>query len=187
MKCGSRVAMAVAGGYLLGRSRKMKWALTLGAMMAGKRFSGAPSGLLQQGTQALRSSPEVSRLTEDIRGRLVEVGKTAAMAAVSSRIDSFSDMLHERAETLRRPTPPGRPGEPEEAPRGEEPGEEEPEGRGGRRGTRPRRERPDEDLEDEDLGDEDRENEDRDARSARRRPERPRTQQSGSGAGRSRR
>ena len=37
MKCGLRVALGVAGGYFLGRTKKMKLALMLGGMAAGRQ------------------------------------------------------------------------------------------------------------------------------------------------------
>ena len=37
MKCGARVAIGVAGGYFLGRTKKMKLALMLAGMAAGRR------------------------------------------------------------------------------------------------------------------------------------------------------
>ena len=40
MKCGARVALGVAGGYFLGRTKQMKLALALAGMAAGKRAGG---------------------------------------------------------------------------------------------------------------------------------------------------
>jgi len=47
--------------------------------------------------------PQVGEIVSTIRGDLLDAGKAAAAAAVSSRIESLSDNLHERAETLRDP------------------------------------------------------------------------------------
>src|SRR5688500_4771952 len=69
VKCGARVALGVAGGYFLGRTKKMKLALALAGMAAGKR-AGGPGQLLAQGTKLLGQSPEVTRLTDELRGRL---------------------------------------------------------------------------------------------------------------------
>lgn len=113
MKSGGPILLGIAGGYLLGRSRKMKLVLLIGGLLARKRLSGLT-------TDVLASSPELNRLADSVRGQLVEAGRSAAIAAASHRMDSFSDMLHERAEGLR--TPPG-PAAPETTP---EPGEEAP-------------------------------------------------------------
>src|SRR3954469_16808177 len=79
MKCGARVALGVAGGYFLGRTKKMKLALMLGGMAAGRR-DGGPDELLAQGAKVLDRSPELQRLADEVRGRLLDAGKGAAMA-----------------------------------------------------------------------------------------------------------
>ena len=43
VKCGVRVALGVAGGYFLGRTKKMKLARMLGGMAAGGRRGGLVS------------------------------------------------------------------------------------------------------------------------------------------------
>ena len=48
MKCGARVALGVAGGYFLGRTNKMKLALMLSGMAAGRQ-AGGPGQILAQG------------------------------------------------------------------------------------------------------------------------------------------
>ncbi len=111
MKSGTRVAVAVGAGYLLGRRRKMRMALMLsGAAMAGGLGGGVPGQLLRRGTKLLGSadvlgkvSPELGEVTGMIGGELLPVGKAAAKAAVSSRINALSDRVHERAEALRNP------------------------------------------------------------------------------------
>ncbi len=90
----------------------MKWALALAAMGARKRLGGTQGELLRQGTKLLGSSPELSNLTEDMRRRLVEAGKAAAVAAVTKRIDSLSDNLRERSDVLRTVGSPAASGNP---------------------------------------------------------------------------
>jgi hypothetical protein len=129
MKSGTRVALAVGAGYLLGRRRKMRMALMLGgAAITGGLGGGIPGQLVRRGTKLLGSadvlgkvSPELGEVTGMISDELLPVGKAAARAAVSSRINALSDRVHERAEALRNPQ------EEEEAGRRDE--EEEPAGR----------------------------------------------------------
>lgn len=102
------MAVAVGVGYLLGRTRKMRLALTLAGIGAGGRLRGGPAGLVQQGSKLLGSSPELKTLGETVRGRLVDAGKTAAVTAASSQIDALSDRLQERTRSLTRPPVPGR-------------------------------------------------------------------------------
>jgi hypothetical protein len=101
MKTGARVGLAIAAGYCLGRLHKMKWALTLAALAGRKRLSGSSVGLLEQGAKFLASSPELAKLTEEMRGQLVDAGKAAAVAAVSGKINSLSDELRDRSEAMR--------------------------------------------------------------------------------------
>ncbi len=110
MKCGIGAAVAVGAGYVLGRRRKMRTA----AMLAGATAVGGIGGLggsaLRRGAKAVGSSelldsvaPQLGEVADKVRGDLLDAGKAAAMAAVTGRIDSLTDSLHERADTLRAP------------------------------------------------------------------------------------
>jgi hypothetical protein len=101
MNTGARLGLTVAAGYLLGRFHKMKWALAVAAIASRGRLPSGPSGLLQQGVKALSSSPELAELTDEMKGRLVDAGKAAAVAAVSSKINSLTDGLRERSDAMR--------------------------------------------------------------------------------------
>ncbi|MCO6009238.1 hypothetical protein NE236_30135 [Actinoallomurus purpureus] len=118
------IGVAVGVGYLLGRTRKLKLVMTLAAARASGRLGKNPAGLVKQGTKLLGSSPELKTLTDTVRGRLLEAGKTAAVAAASSQIDALSDRLQERTRSLSRPSMPTR-----DADQGDEGAEE---GRSGR-------------------------------------------------------
>lgn len=104
MQTGPRVAAAVAVGYALGRTRKMKLAITVGGVLAGRRLSTDPGKVLAEGAKRVSSSPQLSSLAGKLRGRLVEAATSAATAAASSKIESWGDQLSERAENLRNPT-----------------------------------------------------------------------------------
>ena len=92
MKCGARIALGVAGGYFLGRTKKMKLALMLGGMAAGRQLGG-PGQVLAQGAKLLGQSPELGRLTDEIRGRLLEAGKGAAVAVATRQVEALTDRL----------------------------------------------------------------------------------------------
>ncbi|MER6005706.1 hypothetical protein ABT120_44670 [Nonomuraea angiospora] len=119
MKDRCRVALALAAGYYLGRRRKLRWATALAAagVAGAMRKSDGGGGLLGQGLKILGSSPEIEQLTGRLRGELLEVGKAAAVAATSRQIDSLTEKLHGRAESIRQA---GRPRAAEEEPEGEE-------------------------------------------------------------------
>ncbi|MFD1521329.1 hypothetical protein [Pseudonocardia yunnanensis] len=99
MKCGARVALGVIGGYFLGRTKKMKLAMMLGGMAAGRK-AGGPGELLRTGSKLLNSSPELARLTEEVRGRLLEAGKGAALAVAARQVESLTDRVGKRVESL---------------------------------------------------------------------------------------
>ena len=99
MKCGVRVALGVAGGYLLGRTKKMKLALMIGGMAAGKK-AGGPGQLLAQGTKLLGQSPELTRLTDEIRGRLLDAGKAAAVAVATRQVEALTERVVNRVGNL---------------------------------------------------------------------------------------
>jgi hypothetical protein len=110
MKGGAQTALAIGVGYLLGRRRKMRLAmmLALGAATGGAARLGPAA--MRQGAKYLGKTdiagalgPQVAEIVDTVRGELLDAAKGAAAAAVTSRIDSLSDNLHERAETLKNP------------------------------------------------------------------------------------
>jgi hypothetical protein len=106
MKDECKVAAAVIAGYYLGRHHKLRLATTLATAVLARRLKGAGvGGLLEEGTKLLGgASPELGKITERVRGDLLEVGKAAAVNATSKQIDALSDRLHQRAEALRAAT-----------------------------------------------------------------------------------
>ena len=110
MKGGAQTALAIGVGYMLGRRRKMRLAtmLALGAATGGAARLGPAA--MRQGAKYISKTdiagalgPQVTEIVNTVRGELLDAAKGAAAAAVTSRIDSLSDNLHERAETLRNP------------------------------------------------------------------------------------
>ena len=91
MDARARTGLAVAGGYLLGRTKKAKLALTFAGLMAGRKLNGA-GGLLGQGAELLRS-PEFEQLRDDVRGRLMGAGKSAALATASKTMQRATARL----------------------------------------------------------------------------------------------
>jgi hypothetical protein len=99
VKCGLRVAIGVAGGYFLGRTKKMKLAMMLAGMAAGRQVGG-PGELLKGGTKLLAGRPELARLTDEVRGRLLEAGKAAAVAVATRQVENLTDRVGKRVEAL---------------------------------------------------------------------------------------
>ncbi|GAA2108268.1 hypothetical protein [Actinomadura alba] len=118
MKCGSQIAVGVIGGYLLGRSHKTRLAVLMALMAAGGKLPVDPADLLRRTPLGAEGGP-LDKLTGDLRSQLLDAGKSVAMAAASGRIDSLSDKLQQRAETLREPAAGKRRARPAEEPREE--------------------------------------------------------------------
>lgn len=97
------IGFALLAGYYLGRRRKLRMAAALAMAGLAGRAGGGQGGLLAQGLKTLTSSEELKPVTDRLRGDLMEVGKAAALAAAGKQIDSLSDKLHDRAESLRTP------------------------------------------------------------------------------------
>ncbi len=110
MKGGTRAAVAIGVGYVLGRRRKMRLATVLAVGAATGGIGALGGSALRRGTQALGStealsklSPQLGEIAQTVRGDLIDAGKAAAVAAVSGRVDALTDSLHERAERIRNP------------------------------------------------------------------------------------
>ncbi|MFI2710235.1 hypothetical protein ACH495_08920 [Micromonospora sp. NPDC018662] len=101
MKSGARIALAVGFGYVLGRRRKLRTALTLAAAVAAGRASQNPGGLKQMASGLLGSNPQLANLSR-LGAPLVTAGRAAATAAAGSGIDAVSGRLRGSADSLRR-------------------------------------------------------------------------------------
>jgi len=110
MKGGTQAALAIGVGYILGRRRKMRIATLLAAAAATGGLGALGGPVLRRGAKMLgntdmfgKVAPQLGDIADTVRGDLLDAGKAAAMAAVTGRIESLTDSLHERAESLRDP------------------------------------------------------------------------------------
>ncbi len=110
MKGGTQAALALGVGYVLGRRRKMRMTTVLAAAAATGGLGGLGGAALRRGMKVLGSTealskvaPQLGELADTVRGDLLSAGKAAATAAVSTRIESLTDSLHDRAELVRDP------------------------------------------------------------------------------------
>lgn len=118
----AKVGVAVASGYLMGRSKKAKLAFALGTWMMGKRLSLDAGKLAREGLSALTSSPELTRLTDEVRDELLGAGRAAAISMLTQRVEKLADSLHQRTEALTggEPEASQQDGEPKEKDEGEQ-------------------------------------------------------------------
>jgi chemotaxis protein histidine kinase CheA len=110
MKGGTQAALALGVGYLLGRRRKMRLATMLAVGAATGGAGSLTGAALKRGMKMLGSTeavgkfaPQLGELADTVRSDLMDAGKAAATAAVTSRIESLTDSLQERAEMVRDP------------------------------------------------------------------------------------
>jgi hypothetical protein len=101
MDAKSNVAAAVAAGYLLGRTKKLKLAITVGSVLAGQRISTNPQKLLKGASGLVQNNPALSALQTELRGRAFDAAKGAAVAVATNRIDKLTDTLRTRGEKKR--------------------------------------------------------------------------------------
>lgn len=98
MKARTEVALAIGAGYLLGRTRKMRLAMMVATAGATGGLGKAARVVAERGSQRVSASPELAKIAQTVQGELLQAVRTAAVTAASSRIDSLSSKLTERAQ-----------------------------------------------------------------------------------------
>jgi hypothetical protein len=101
MSTKSRVAAAIAAGYVLGRFKKLRLAVMAGSALTNDNVRNAALGYVRKGSGRLGSTSAGQTLTQQVGAKLVDAGKAAALAAAASRVDSVSDRLSARSSSLR--------------------------------------------------------------------------------------
>src|SRR5690242_19039664 len=99
MSVPTRIVVGVAGGYLLGRTKKLRLALALGGLLAGGKLASqgkGVQGLLGQGSKLLESNPQLKELQNQVTGHLVEAAREARLMTAASRIESLTKSLQAR-------------------------------------------------------------------------------------------
>ena len=92
-----KIGTALAGGYLLGRTKKAKAAVGLALWLTGR---GRPRDWVRQGVLSLAQTPEFQDVLKQARGPLLESAKGVAGSTLNSRLNSLSDDLHRRTTSL---------------------------------------------------------------------------------------
>ncbi|MEU7006624.1 hypothetical protein [Streptomyces sp. NPDC046332] len=91
-------AVALVGGYVLGRTRKAKVAIGVGMFLAGRRLDLDPRRI----GKLLAASPVTGALSDQVRRELVEATKSAATRALTQRATGLADTLQRRTQALGR-------------------------------------------------------------------------------------
>ncbi|MFD5265012.1 DNA primase [Streptomyces sp. NPDC058335] len=95
------LGLAIGAGYVLGRTKKMKLALAVGSMVAGKKLNLTPRGVADLVSQQLKDNPQFKEIGEQLRGDLRGVGKAASGAMVERQMSALADRLHSRTGQVR--------------------------------------------------------------------------------------
>jgi hypothetical protein len=93
MSAQTKIVVGVLGGYLLGRTKKFRLALTLGSALAGQRLVNHREDLLAQGSKLLEGNPQLKQLQNQITGRLLDVAREAALVAVATRVEALTKSI----------------------------------------------------------------------------------------------
>ncbi|MFI7500031.1 DNA primase [Streptomyces sp. NPDC049687] len=95
------LGLAVGAGYLLGRTKKLKMALAVGSLVAGKKLNLTPKALADLLSQQLRDNPQFKEIGDQVRQDLRGVGKAASGAMVERQMNALADRLHGRTAQVR--------------------------------------------------------------------------------------
>ncbi|GII20525.1 hypothetical protein [Planosporangium mesophilum] len=95
MKDSVKLGAAVVGGYLLGRTKKGKAAIGLALWLSGKRMDNTRDALMR-----LVTSPELAKITGQVRGPLLAAAGRAVTATIESRTNALADSLQQRTSQL---------------------------------------------------------------------------------------
>lgn len=91
----------ILGGYLLGRTKNLKLALTIAAAVGATKATQNRDQIQGSLQELMDSSPELASLGEKITGRLAETGKNAARSAASKGVDQLSQKLQDQTEKMK--------------------------------------------------------------------------------------
>ncbi|MER7407261.1 DNA primase [Streptomyces sp. NPDC000070] len=95
------LGLAVGAGYLLGRTKKLKMAVAVGGLVAGKKLNLSPRMVADLVQQQLQNNPQFKEIGDQLRQDLRGVGKAASGAMVERQLDAFADRLHGRTAQVR--------------------------------------------------------------------------------------
>ncbi|MGV9390927.1 DNA primase [Streptomyces olivaceus] len=95
------MGLAVGAGYLLGRTKKLKLAVAVGTMVAGKKLNLTPKGIAELVSGQLQNNPQFKEIGDQLRTDLRGVGKAASGAMVERQIGALADRLHGRTAEVR--------------------------------------------------------------------------------------
>ncbi|WP_330176604.1 histone protein [Streptomyces sp. NBC_01498] len=94
------LATAVLGGYVLGRTKKGRLALTVATLVAGRGLGYGPRQLAAEGARRLGDVPQIAGLQDQFRDQGVEAARGALSAVADRGMGSLADAISGRATAL---------------------------------------------------------------------------------------
>ena len=96
----AKLAAAVIGGYVLGRTKKGGAALALASWLSGNQAGPQAMSLARKGLTQVAQSAQAAQIIKQVRGPLMEAARKAATQAVVSRVTALSNGLTARTQAL---------------------------------------------------------------------------------------
>ncbi|WP_261571293.1 hypothetical protein, partial [Frankia gtarii] len=94
----AKIAAALVGGYVLGRTKKAKVAVGVALWLTGRHHD--PKDLLRDQTVKLLKSPQGEQLLAQVRGPVVEAGRRAALSVYEAQVERLTENLQQRTQQL---------------------------------------------------------------------------------------
>lgn len=95
------LGLAMGAGYVLGRGKRMKLALLVGAVAAGKRPPLGPKAVRDLVTRQLQDNPRLKEAGDQLRGDVGGLGKAVSAGLVERRMRGLAEGLSQRTEGIR--------------------------------------------------------------------------------------
>ncbi|MFI8307115.1 DNA primase [Streptomyces sp. NPDC085927] len=95
------LGLAIGAGYFLGRTKKLKMAVAVGGLVAGKKLNLSPRMIGDLVSTQLRNNPQFKELGDQLRGDLRGAGKAASGALVERQLNTLAGKLHGRTAEMR--------------------------------------------------------------------------------------
>lgn len=88
----AKIVAGVAGGYLLGRTKKLRLAITIAGLLAGKKLAADPKSIVDK---MVDQNPELQHLKGQLTEGLTSAAKELAVATAASRMEAVTDTLQQ--------------------------------------------------------------------------------------------
>jgi cobalamin biosynthesis protein CobT len=88
----AKIVAGVAGGYLLGRTKKLRLAITVAGLLAGKKLAADPKSIVDK---MVEQNPELQHLKGQLTEGLTSAAKELAVATAASRMEAVTETLQQ--------------------------------------------------------------------------------------------